>query len=72
MASTHAIHQAGAAVDALYHMLGSTAVFRQFPFERRFRDMHTAMQQLQGRESNYENIGQVVLGLDPDAMLFTT
>lgn len=71
-ASTHAIHEAGAVVDALYHMLGSTVVFRRFPFERRFRDMHTAMQQLQGRESNYENIGQALLGLDTDAMLFTT
>jgi alkylation response protein AidB-like acyl-CoA dehydrogenase len=72
MVSTHAIHEAGAVVDALYHMLGSTAVFRQYPFERRFRDMHTAMQQLQGRESNYETIGQVLLGITPDAMLFTT
>lgn len=72
MASTHAIQQSGAVVDALYHMLGSTSVFRKHPFERRFRDMHTVMQQLQGRESHYENIGQVLLGVDPDALLFTT
>ena len=72
MASTNAILQSGAIVDALYHMLGSSAVFRKHPFERRFRDMHTVMQQLQGRESHYENIGQVLLGVDPDALLFST
>ena len=44
MASTSAIQQSGAIVDALYHMLGSTSVFRKHPFERRFRDMHTVMQ----------------------------
>ena len=34
--------------------------------------MHTVTQQLQGRESHYENVGQALLGLDPDALLFTT
>jgi hypothetical protein len=53
-------------------MLGSTAVFRKNAFERRFRDMHTVTQQIQGRQSNYENVGQVMLGLEPDAALFTT
>lgn len=72
MASTNAIQQSGAVVDALYHMLGSTSVFRKHPFERRFRDIHTVMQQLQGRETHYENIGQVLLGVDPDALLFST
>jgi len=72
MASTGAIHQAGEVVDTLHHMLGSTSVFRKHPFERRFRDMHTVMQQLQGRESHYESIGQVLLGVDPDALLFST
>ena len=41
-------------------------------FERRFRDIHTITQQLQGRQSLYENVGQVLLGLEPDALLFTT
>ena len=53
-------------------MLGSTVIFQRLPFERRFRDMHTITQQLQGRQSLYENVGQVLLGLEPDALLFTT
>lgn len=72
LASTWAIHQAAEIADTVYHMLGSTAVFEKNPFERRFRDMHTVTQQLQGRQSHYENVGQVLLGLDPDVLLFTT
>lgn len=72
LSSTWAIHQASGIADTVYHMLGSTAVFQKNPFERRFRDMHTVTQQLQGRQSHYENVGQVMLGLDPDAALFST
>jgi alkylation response protein AidB-like acyl-CoA dehydrogenase len=72
LAATWAIHQSAEVVDTIYHMLGSTVIFQKFPFERRFRDMHTITQQLQGRQSLYENVGQVLLGLEPDALLFTT
>jgi indole-3-acetate monooxygenase len=72
LASTWTIHRSAEIVDTVYHMLGSTAVFRKNTFERRFRDMHTVTQQIQGRQSNYENVGQVMLGLEPDAALFTT
>jgi hypothetical protein len=53
-------------------MVGSTAIFEAKPFERRFRDIHTVTQQLQGRQSHYESVGQVLLGLEPDAALFST
>ena len=53
-------------------MVGSTAVFEENPFEQRFRDIHTVTQQLQGRQSHYESVGQVLLGFEPDAALFTT
>ncbi len=72
LSSTWAIHRSADVADTVYHMMGSTAVFRNNAFERRFRDMHTLTQQLQGRQSHYENVGQVLLGLDPDALLFTT
>jgi hypothetical protein len=72
LSSTWAIHQCASVVDTIYHMLGSTSVFKKNPFERRFRDMHTVTQQLQGRQSHYENVGQVLLGLEPDAALFST
>lgn len=72
LASTWAIHQAASVADTVYHMVGSTAIFEAEPFERRFRDIHTVAQQIQGRQSHFENVGQALLGLDPDAALFTT
>lgn len=72
LASTWAIQQAASVADTVYHMVGSTAIFEAQPFERRFRDIHTVAQQIQGRQSHFENVGQALLGLDPDAALFTT
>ena len=67
LASTWTIHQSTAVVDTAYHMTGATAVFSANPFERRFRDMHTIAQQLQGRDSHYEDVGKVILSGKLDA-----
>jgi alkylation response protein AidB-like acyl-CoA dehydrogenase len=61
LASTWTIHQAAAVVDAAYHMAGATAVFRANPFERRFRDMHAIAQQIQARDTHYEDVGRMIL-----------
>ena len=66
MASTHAIHTARDAVDFAYNAAGTTAIFDSHPLERRFRDMHTVTQQLQGRLSHFETVGAYLLGGDPD------
>jgi alkylation response protein AidB-like acyl-CoA dehydrogenase len=66
LASTFAIHQSLQVVDTAYHAAGSTAIFEENPFERRFRDIHTVSQQLQGRQEHFETVGQFLLGLDPD------
>jgi alkylation response protein AidB-like acyl-CoA dehydrogenase len=70
LASTFAIHQAREAVDAAYHAAGATAIFAANPFERRFRDIHTVSQQLQGRQEHYETVGQHLLGLEPDSLMW--
>jgi indole-3-acetate monooxygenase len=62
LASTHAIHEAMAVVDTAYHAAGATAIFNSNGFERRFRDMHTVAQQLQGRMSHFETVGLYLLG----------
>ena len=62
LASTWTIHQAAAVVDAAYHMAGATAVFSANRFERRFRDMHAIAQQVQARDTHYEDVGKAVLG----------
>src|SRR5271169_4758592 len=71
LASTWAIHQARETVDTLYHAAGATAIFEENPFERRFRDIHTVVQQYQGRQAHFETVGQVLLGLGPESTMFT-
>lgn len=63
MASTFAIHESLAIVDAAYHEAGATAIFDAGPFERRLRDMHAVAQQIQGRRANFELVGQHLLGM---------
>lgn len=66
MAATHAIHKAREAVDFAYQAAGATAIFETHPLERRFRDIHTVTQQLQGRLSHFETVGAWMLGVDTD------
>src|SRR5947208_1341336 len=61
IAATWTIHQSAAVVDTAYHMAGATAVFNANKLERRFRDMHTIAQQIQGRDSHYEDVGKAIL-----------
>ena len=61
IAATWTIHQSASVVDTAYHMAGATAVFRSNPFERRFRDMHAIAQQLQARDTHYEDVGKAIL-----------
>ena len=70
LASTFAIHQSVQVVDTAYHAAGSTAIFNENPFERRFRDIHIVSQQLQGRQEHFETVGQYLLGLDPDNLMW--
>ena len=66
MAATNAIHKAREAVDFAYHTAGATAIFENHPLERRFRDIHTVTQQLQGRLSHFETVGAWMLGAEAD------
>jgi hypothetical protein len=61
IAATWTIHQSAAVVDTAYHMAGATAVFAANKFERRFRDMHTIAQQIQARDTHYEDAGKAIL-----------
>src|SRR3984893_943290 len=71
LASTWAIHQARDVVDTAYHAAGATAIFESNPFERRFRDIHTVIQQYQGRQAHFAAVGQVLLGLQTEGTMFT-
>jgi len=65
-ASTNAIHKAREAVDFAYNAAGATAIFESHPLERRFRDIHTVTQQLQGRLSHSKPVGAWLMGADAD------
>jgi alkylation response protein AidB-like acyl-CoA dehydrogenase len=66
MAATNAIHRSREAVDFAYHAAGATSIFENHPLERRFRDIHTLTQQLQGRASHFETVGAWMMGADAD------
>ena len=66
MAATNAILKSREAVDFAYHTAGASSIFDNHPLERRFRDMHTVTQQLQGRMSHFETVGAWMLGTEAD------
>jgi len=66
LATTHAIHEAKAAADTVYEAAGATAIFASNAFERRFRDLHTVTQQMQGRKAHYTTVGAFLLGNPAD------
>lgn len=69
VAITGAMDQSRAVVDFAYHAAGTTAIFEGSAFERRFRDMHTALAQGQAHLSNFEAAGQGLMGIEPSQRL---
>jgi alkylation response protein AidB-like acyl-CoA dehydrogenase len=63
LASTNAIHNSIKVVDWVYHQAGVNSIFPDQPFERPFRDIHTLSQQIQARNSHYESVGKILLGI---------
>jgi len=65
LATTWAIQQARETVAALYLAAGAMVVFERRPFEKRFRDIHTLTQQIQGHAAHFETVGQILMGDEP-------
>ena len=68
LASTYGIRSAGEVVDIAYTLCGSDAIFAHNPVQRRFRDVHTITQQIQGRLTHYDTAGQFFLGIEPEGL----
>jgi alkylation response protein AidB-like acyl-CoA dehydrogenase len=66
LATTYTIQRSAEVVDNAYQLAGSTAIFTDKAFERRFRDMHAVTQHIQARDDHYERVGRYLLGLEPD------
>ena len=67
LATTYAINEATDVVQKVYRLAGSTAIFENQPFERRFRDMHAVSQQMQARYTHFETVGRHLMDLDNTA-----
>jgi alkylation response protein AidB-like acyl-CoA dehydrogenase len=67
LASTWTINESEKVVSAAYGAAGSTAIFQNQAFERRFRDIHAVTQQVQGRPVHFETVGAHLMGLDTDS-----
>ena len=65
LCTTYAIHEAKWVADTVYDNAGATAIFNNAPYERRFRDIHTVTQQMQGRKDHFQNVGAFMLGHPP-------
>ena len=65
LAITYAMNQAQEVANFVFQACGTNAIFEVNPFERRFRDIHTVLAQGQSHVSNYEPVGQVLMGLPP-------
>jgi indole-3-acetate monooxygenase len=65
LACTHAIQTAAEVADFAYKEAGTSAIFLDTAFERRFRDIHTASQQIQARGAHFEAVGRILLGIIP-------
>ena len=70
LASTHCIDQARHVASATYHAAGSDAIRRSGQFERRFRDLNSITQQMQGRRSHYETVGKYLLDAEIEPLFF--
>jgi alkylation response protein AidB-like acyl-CoA dehydrogenase len=67
LASTWAINEAEKVCASAYSAAGSTAIFENQPFERRFRDIHAVTQQVQGRPVHFETVGAHMIDLETDS-----
>ena len=65
IASLTAAENCLAAVDLLYRLAGTTAIFQSSPLERCWRDVHTAAEHMQVQNVRWETAGRVLFGLDP-------
>ncbi len=70
MAATFAIHQAREVADFCWREAGATAIFEANGFARRYRDMISVTQQVQGRMIHFETAGQHLLGLSDASTRF--
>jgi len=66
LAGAQAVRSAVEAVDLVYALAGSSAIYERSPIERHFRDIQTIRHHGFVCESRFEAVGQVLLGVEPE------
>lgn len=70
LAITHGMQEAVRAVDLLFGAAGTAGIFTRHHLERRFRDVHVAVQHAAGLDVHLAAAARVGLGLPADAPYF--
>ena len=63
LAINHAVAESTAVVDAMYTLVGGTAIYAASPLQRQFRDIHVATQHFMVSPNILETVGRLHLGL---------
>jgi indole-3-acetate monooxygenase len=70
LASVHATRVACEAVELAYHAAGSVSLFEASPLQRALRDVHAVRQHMMVADRYRQDVGRVLLGLEPQESLF--
>jgi alkylation response protein AidB-like acyl-CoA dehydrogenase len=57
------------AVDLVYRLSGTSAIFTASPIDRCWRDIHAAAQHMHVQDVRWETAGRVLFGLEPNSMI---
>jgi indole-3-acetate monooxygenase len=66
LVATHGIHEAKSVAETVYDLAGVSAIRAESPFQRRYRDIRSVTQQLQGRRSHFQTVGAYLFGHPAD------
>ena len=70
LATSYAVRSAVDSVDLVCEAAGTSAVRKEKPFEKWFRDIRTITQHAASSTARYESVGQVMFGLESDWPFF--
>jgi alkylation response protein AidB-like acyl-CoA dehydrogenase len=69
LATTHAVNESVAVVDAMYTLAGGAAVYQSCRLQRLFRDIHVATQHIMVAPATLETAGRLFLGVDANVSM---